>query len=107
MSRRLLVVAFCFAGLGAALPAAAAGPPQGISEDGAGITSPDGTLRYIAVDAGPNTLLEAIHVRDGTLMNSVLLKASRRSPGRPTASPRTERRSSSRPTRGSAAGPRS
>jgi hypothetical protein len=78
MSRRLLIAACCCIALGvaAALPAAADGPPQGISEDGAGITSPDGTLRYLAVDNGSKTLLEALHVRGGTLMNSVWLKGA-------------------------------
>ena len=73
MSRRLLIAACCCVALGDALPAAADGPPQGISEDGAGIASPDGSLRYLAIANGTHTLLEALHVHGGTLMNSVWL----------------------------------
>jgi len=73
MSRRLLIAACCCVALFTALSAAADGPPQGVSEDGAGITSPDGTLRYLAVNNGSKTILEALHVHDGTLMNWVWL----------------------------------
>jgi len=74
MSRRLLVAACCCVALGVVLPAAADGPPPGISSDGAGITSPDGSLRYLAIDGPSTTLLEALRAHDGTLMNSVWLK---------------------------------
>ena len=76
MNRRLLVAACCFglAVAAAALPAAVAdGPPPGVVSDGAGITSPDGKLRYFALASGSQTLLEAVNVRGGTLFNETWL----------------------------------
>lgn len=67
MSRRLPIVICCAAVLGAAVPAAADGPPQGISSDGYGITSPDGKVRYLALSSPRQTMVEAVSTRDGSL----------------------------------------
>jgi hypothetical protein len=77
MSRRLVfaVVCSCVAagGFVALSGAAAGGPPPGIVSDGNGITSPDGSLRYFALAGGTQTLLEAIRIQDGTLVNEAWL----------------------------------
>ena len=67
MSRRLLIVLCCIAALAAVAPAAADGPPPGISSDGYGIASPNGELRYLALDTGRKTIVEAVNTRDGSL----------------------------------------
>src|SRR5207248_5019905 len=66
--RLTVLILSCAVAIGAAT-ARADGPPQGIVSDGSGITSPDGTLRYLAADNGHTTLLQAIRVHDGTLMS--------------------------------------
>jgi len=76
MSRRLLVAACCCAALGVALPAAAGGPPQGISSDGYGITSPDGKLRYLALSSVSQTMVEAVNTRDGSLVTYASLRGN-------------------------------
>jgi len=74
MSRRLLIAACCCAASGVAVPAAADGPPPGIAQDGVGIVTPNGAMRYLAIPDQKRTLLEAVHVRGGTVMNSVWLE---------------------------------
>lgn len=77
MNRRLLVAACCagLAVVAAGLPAAVAdGPPPGVVSDGAGLTSPDGKLRYFALASGSQTLLEAVNVRGGTLVTETWLR---------------------------------
>jgi hypothetical protein len=50
MKRRLLTLTIAIAAAPAlALPAVGSGPPPGISQDGYGIASPDGKLRYLAL----------------------------------------------------------
>ena len=74
MSRRLLVAASCCVALGIAVPAAADGPPQGISSDGYGISSPDGKLRYLALSSVSQTMVEAVNTRDGSLATYAQLR---------------------------------
>src|SRR5438067_9126567 len=76
MTRRLMIAACAFVALEAVValpPAVADGPPQGVLQDGEGVTSPDDALRYLAIANQSSTLLEALRVRGGMLMNSVWL----------------------------------
>ncbi|HST26050.1 MAG TPA: hypothetical protein VLJ76_08660 [Gaiellaceae bacterium] len=74
MARRLLIaVCFAFLVVGTGI-AAADGPPQGISENGTGVASPDGTVRYVTLADGSKTLLEVVNARNGSVENWVWLK---------------------------------
>jgi hypothetical protein len=57
-----------------AVPAVGDGPPPGISEDGHGITSPDGKLRYLALNTSRATIVEAVSTRDGSLVTDTVLR---------------------------------
>src|SRR5262249_45907229 len=62
MNRRLLTLTIALAAAAAlAAPAVGDGPPPGISQDGQGITSPDGKLRYLALTSGRDTIVEALN----------------------------------------------
>jgi hypothetical protein len=54
----------------AAAPAASAagGPPQYAAQGGTGVSTPDGTMHFVAVPAGQNTLIESI-AADGSVWN--------------------------------------
>jgi hypothetical protein len=74
MKRLLIIVcAAATAAVVASPRVAAGGPPAGLSQDGLGITSPDGNTRYLALTSGKNTLVEAVNVHDGSLRNYVSL----------------------------------
>src|SRR5260221_4818501 len=77
MNRRLLIafvaVVLAAAG-GVAAGAVADGPPQGVAQDGVGVVSPDGKLRYLTVVEGQRTLLESVSTRGGALWSETLLR---------------------------------
>src|SRR6266700_3053544 len=74
MNRRLIVLTLaCAVAIGAAT-ARADGPPQGIVSDGYGVASPDGTMRYISLSYGTQTLVEAIRIHGGVLANERLFR---------------------------------
>ena len=76
MNRRLLVaVSLACLVVGAGV-AAADGPPQGISEDGTGVASPDGAVRYVTLVDGSKTLLEVVNAHNGSVENWVWLKGA-------------------------------
>ncbi len=74
MLRRLLVpavTALCLA------PAAlASGPTPFAQQGGPGVLSPDGSLRYLALGAGANTVLAQVQTKDGAA--ALLLQRRRR-----------------------------
>jgi hypothetical protein len=72
--RRLLVLAV--AALVAAPAALADGPMPFAAQGGPGTLSPDGSLRYLALGAGANTVLAEVQTKDGTLRNETTLKGS-------------------------------
>jgi hypothetical protein len=75
MKRRLLILSIAIAAAAAlAVPAPGDGPPPGVSEDGYGLTSPDGTLRYLALNTSRATIVEAVRTRDGSLVNATVLR---------------------------------
>jgi hypothetical protein len=75
MGVRALGVCFAIAAAFSAAGAAADGAPgPGIVQNGAGITSPDGSIRYLALNTASGTVLEAISVRGGALLNYVTLR---------------------------------
>lgn len=75
MKRRLLTLTTAIAAAAAlAVPAAGDGPPQGVSSDGYGITSPDGKLRYLALNTARSTIVEEMNTRDGSLVTDTVLR---------------------------------
>ena len=74
MKRPVLTLTIAIAAVAAlAVPATGDGPPPGISLDGRGITSPDGKLRYLALNTGRSTIVEAVKTRDGSLVWDTVL----------------------------------
>ncbi len=77
MNRRLPIavaaVVLAAAG-GVAAGALADGPPQGVAQDGLGVVSPDGRLRYLTVVEGQRTLLESVSTHGGALWSETLLR---------------------------------
>ena len=65
MLRRLLVLAV--AALAAAPAALADGQMPFAAQGSPGAVSPDGSLRYLALNAGANTVLAEVQTKDGTL----------------------------------------
>ena len=57
----LLIVLAAFAAAPAA--SAAGGPPQYAQQGGAGVSTPDGKMHFVAVPAGDSTLIESIAER--------------------------------------------
>jgi hypothetical protein len=75
MKRRLPTLTIAIAAAAAlAVPAVGDGPPPGISVDGRGVTSPDGKLRYLALNTSRATIVEAISTRDGSLVTDTVLR---------------------------------
>jgi hypothetical protein len=74
---RRFVLCLCTLAL-LALPAAARadGPTIGALQGGSGVLSPDGSLRYVALDAGVDTVLEAVSTEDDSVLRSVDLTGS-------------------------------
>ena len=74
MLRRLLVTGSC--GVLLALPAAAAGAggPVGALQGGAGVTAPGSAVRYVALHAGPGTVVARVQTLGGTVEQSRLLR---------------------------------
>jgi hypothetical protein len=65
MSRRLGLSVVLLAVLAAVPAALAAGPAPFASQGGAGVLNRDGTIRYLALNAGAGTLVEALNTRSG------------------------------------------
>jgi hypothetical protein len=74
MNRLLSIVACSCVVLAAGAGARADGPPIGVAQQGTGIVSPDGKLRYFTIAEGQRTLLEAVTTHDGTLWSDTLLR---------------------------------
>lgn len=74
MLRRLLVPAV--AALCLAPAALASGPTPFAQQGGPGVLSPDGSLRYLALGAGANTVLAQVQTKDGELRNETSLLGS-------------------------------
>jgi hypothetical protein len=75
MNRRLpIAVAVVVLAASIVAGALADGPPQGVAQDGLGVVSPDGKLRYLTVVDGQRTLLEAVSTRGGALWSETLLR---------------------------------
>ena len=74
MLRRLLVLAV--AALVAAPAALADGQMPFAAQGSPGAVSPDGSLRYLALNAGANTVLAEVQTKDGTLHNETTLVGS-------------------------------
>ena len=73
--KRALVLALCAAGLSVLVPSASgAGPSPGVTFGSPGVVSHDGKLRYVALHAGGNTLVEAVTTRGGVVKHSRFLK---------------------------------
>jgi hypothetical protein len=70
MPRRLVVLVLCLAGLTVAPLARAGGPSAGVLQNGPGLLSADGTVRYVAVGAGIDTVLAKVRTSDGTVVRS-------------------------------------
>jgi hypothetical protein len=68
-----LIVLAAFAAAPAA--SAAGGPPQYAMQGGAGVSTLDGTMHFVAIPAGGTTLIESI-VRDGSVWNFPRFKGS-------------------------------
>jgi hypothetical protein len=68
MLHRLLVLLAALA----VVPVALADGPQvspGVTDGGAGLTSPNGGVRYASIESGRTTVLETIGTSDGTIVN--------------------------------------
>jgi MYXO-CTERM domain-containing protein len=78
--RRLLLLATCFLGVGAASAHAAGGPVPPV-QGGAGVSAPGSSLAYIAVRAGRDTVLQRVRRADGVVERSRLLRGSYGVPG--------------------------
>jgi MYXO-CTERM domain-containing protein len=78
--RRLLLLATCILGVGAAT-AHAAGGPVPPAQGGAGVSAPGSSVAYIAVRAGHDTLLQRVRRGDGVVERSRLIRGSYGVPG--------------------------
>jgi MYXO-CTERM domain-containing protein len=78
--RRLLLLATCILGVGAATAHAAGGPVPPV-QGGAGVSAPGSSLAYIAVRAGHNTVLQRVRRADGVVERSRLIHGSYGVPG--------------------------
>src|SRR5438132_5967520 len=76
MLRRLVCGAIAALGLVAVPAALAAGPAPYAVQGGAGVLSPDGKTRYLAVGIHGNTGLEAVQTNGGMLPRSLALVGS-------------------------------
>ena len=74
MLRRLLVLAV--AALAVAPAALADGQMPFAAQGSPGAVSPDGSVRYVALGAGANTVLAAVQTKDGMLRNETTLLGS-------------------------------
>jgi hypothetical protein len=78
--RRLLLLATCILGVGAATAHAAGGPVPPV-QGGAGVSAPGSSLAYIAVRAGGDTVLQRVRRADGVVERSRLIRGSYGVPG--------------------------
>jgi hypothetical protein len=77
MSRRLAAASVLVLLALAVVPAALAdGPMPNTFQEGAGVATPDGAYRWVAVGAAESTALEQIQIRDGTVLRSYPLFGS-------------------------------
>ena len=74
MLRRLLILAV--AALALAPAALADGQMPFAAQGSPGAVSPDGSLRYLALNAGADTVLAEVQTKDGTLHNETTLVGS-------------------------------
>jgi hypothetical protein len=78
--RRLLFLATCILGVGAATAHAAGGPVPPV-QGGAGVSAPGSSVAYIAVRAGHDTVLQRVRRADGVVERSRLIRGSYGVPG--------------------------
>jgi hypothetical protein len=78
--RRLLLLATCILGVGAATAHAAGGPVPPV-QGGAGVSAPGSSVAYIAVRAGHDTVLQRVRRADGVVERSRLIRGSYGVPG--------------------------
>jgi hypothetical protein len=78
--RRLLLLATCVLGVGAATAHAAGGPVPPV-QGGAGVSAPGSSVAYVAVRAGKDTLLQRVRRGDGVVERSRLIRGSYGVPG--------------------------
>jgi hypothetical protein len=78
--RRLLVIATCILGAAATAAHAAGGPVPPV-QGGAGVSAPGGSLNYVAVRAGHDTVLQRIRREDGVVERSRLIRGAFGVPG--------------------------
>jgi hypothetical protein len=78
--RRLVLIATCLLGVGAATAHAAGGPVPPV-QGGAGVSAPGSSLAYIAVRAGHDTVLQRVRRADGVVERSRLIRGSYGVPG--------------------------
>jgi hypothetical protein len=78
--RRLLLLATCIVGVGAATAHAAGGPVPPV-QGGAGVSAPGSSVAYIAVRAGSNTVLQRVRRAAGVVERSRLIRGSYGVPG--------------------------
>jgi hypothetical protein len=78
--RRLLLLATCVLGVGAATAHAAGGPVPPV-QGGAGVSAPSSSVAYVAVRAGNDTLLQRVRRGDGVVERSRLIRGSYGVPG--------------------------
>jgi hypothetical protein len=74
MKRALVPALLLTAVLGLAGWAAGAGPSPGVTFGSPGVLSHDGKLRYLAMQAGRNTLVESVATKGGAVRRSRFLK---------------------------------
>jgi hypothetical protein len=75
VARRLAALALLTFAVSA--PAALAdGPMPGALQGGGGVVAPDGSLRYLALGAGKNTVLAEVQTKDGMLRDETTLPGS-------------------------------
>jgi len=75
VARRLAVLALFVFALSAPV-ALADGPLPVAQQGGPGVLSSDGSLRYLALNAGANTVVAQVQTKDGTLRNETTLLGS-------------------------------
>ncbi len=73
-SLALLVAALVASTAVAEIAAADGGPAPGVTIGWDGVRLPHGAVRYVAVASGPRTVVEAVRVRDGRIVNYTNLK---------------------------------
>jgi hypothetical protein len=74
MRRTLALATILGAAWAASATADGGGPSPGPSWGGAGVVNGSGTIRYVALDAGPSTVVEAVSTRGGNVLRWTRLR---------------------------------